>query len=323
MIQIEKITSDLEYRHDGVPTGSILGPLLYLIFINDIFELDLKGKLSLFADDSMLKYRSCSLVELEADMQQDVTILNDYFKKNGLEINKSKSTFMIFRNKSKTKLNLEIDNIKLQQVDTMKYLGLYIEESLNWTKHLQFIRNKIAPILNVLYRLQSIVNEKVLFDIYFAHFHSHLLYLNSIWSGSPNYLINPIRILQNKNVKIIKQLHRLTPTFSLCNSNLLPVEVLNKFEIIVLIKKIDYNLIRHNLVLTKNKDVHDHNTRSANRIHSQSANTTKYGLNCFSRRGAQMYNDIPDRIKSIESLLLFKKELRKYLFHVYAEAHSS
>lgn len=147
------------------------------------------------------------------------------------------------------------------------------------------------------------------------------MYLNSIWSGAAQYLISPLKVIQNRAIKIINGLPRLTPSTTLYNSSLLPLEVLNKFELALLFKKLIENRIRHTFTITRNSDIHQYNTRNVHQIYSQSVNTTKFGLKSISKRGSEIFNSIPEEIKNINILSQFKIKLKEYLFKEYIEGH--
>lgn len=144
VVCVEGMVSDWETRNCGVPQGSILGPILFLIFINDVFDVTLNGSLSIYADDAMLLYSTQNIDTLNSNMQNDIEVLDEYFLENGLKINKKKSVYMLFKKACiyKKTFNLKIQDCLLQQTNIIKYLGLYIDEQLSWSTHIEHVKKK-------------------------------------------------------------------------------------------------------------------------------------------------------------------------------------
>ena len=133
-----KLSSDLCNINFGCPQGSVLSPLLFNLFLNDILNLPLTGKIILYADDICVSYINTDTSLLYKNMQQDVLLLDNWFKSNFLTMNIKKTKFMII-SPSKS-INCDsppvLDNIKIEQVSEFKYLGLLIDENLKWSEHI-------------------------------------------------------------------------------------------------------------------------------------------------------------------------------------------
>jgi hypothetical protein len=100
-VQIQDDKSDAQFNRHGVPQGSILAPLLFFYYINEIFDIDLRGQLQLYADDVVIMYRNKDLSQIYDDMEHDLQKLNDWFYRNQLTVNPNKTSYMIFRNPHK------------------------------------------------------------------------------------------------------------------------------------------------------------------------------------------------------------------------------
>jgi hypothetical protein len=130
----------------GVPRGSSLSALLFLIYINDIFELHLRGHLQLYADDAILIYFESDYDEFQRYMKEDLLKIHDWFYNNLLSFNVSKTKYIIFnpKNKNISQPNrLLIRGAEIERVRYMKYLGLMIDEKMDWTEHIPYIKTKI------------------------------------------------------------------------------------------------------------------------------------------------------------------------------------
>lgn len=306
-------SSDLEIK-TGVPQGSVLGPMLFLAFINDMFELSLYGKLTMYADDAMLAYEAESITELNMEMQSDITTIEEYLKCNLIQMNVKKTCFMLIgkSNKCINNFTIKTSNDMIARVTEMKYLGLYLNCTFSWDTHINYIKKKISPYPYVFYRLRKFLGSSLLLKLYYAFFHSRLIYMNSIWSSAPKLLINKLAILQNKAIKSIYKLPYLTPTVQLYNENILSLATLNQYEMILLFKKMIDGHIKHSFILQKNSDFHQYFTRRVDDFHQIQFNS-KYGKNRFLIQASVSFNQLPESIKNITSISKFKNELKKYL----------
>ncbi|CAH2087332.1 unnamed protein product [Euphydryas editha] len=204
--QIVKI-GDSKITH-GVPQGSILGPLLFLIYINNISELDLTGDLILYADDTCLFYYGENINEILAKAQKDLDTLEEWFKYNLLTINTSKTAYMIFAAKNKKidqnfalKINNDILRISVQE----KYLGLILDNKLTWKPQIMKIRKKLISLLGCLRNLSKCIPAKIRIVIYNTLVKPHLEYLTEIWGCAAKSNIQPLQRTQNKLIKANKK----------------------------------------------------------------------------------------------------------------------
>ncbi|XP_045488502.1 uncharacterized protein LOC123690046 [Pieris rapae] len=173
----------------GVPQGSILGPLLFLTYINSIFELGLKGDISLYADDTSLFYFGNSVEVLVADAQNDLNLLHEWFQSNLLTINITKTNYVIFAAKNK-KINnnfeLKIDEKLLERKTKEKYLGLTLDSNLTWKPHLEKIKLKLIPLTGALRNITNCLPRKVRYLIYNSLVKPHIDYLIEVWGYAIN-----------------------------------------------------------------------------------------------------------------------------------------
>lgn len=297
--------SDSKIVDLGVPQGSVLGPILFLIYINDIGNLKLHGMPFLFADDTVLFYGQTSDAEQMLQfMQEDLNTLAKFFSINKLVLNLDKTNYIVFSSPLYMldhHMALIIDNKEIARVPWVKYLGLYIDEHLKWKVHIDMVIKKVLPAISALHRLYALqVNIKR--AVYFSLIHSHLQYLSIIWGSAAKTILRPLQIIQTKALKIVYNYPRLTPTISVfSNANILPIRFLY-----------EYNLLNHVFNSASRIKSPIYSTRYAN--DGQLCTTrTDYGRMASTFHGHLLFNKLPKDIKNLCSFYQFKQQLKKLL----------
>ncbi len=210
-LKYNETRSDWKEIKTGVPQGSVLGPLLFLIYINDIGNASTAFHDVLFADDTSLlgTINAFDVIpktdekwkEVSSKINEELEKIQQWLNLNKLSLNVKKTKFMFFHNRKdtiKSNLKLNINNVAIEQVKKFCFLGLIINDSLNWKDHINEISNKIAKTVGVMNRMKNSVPTKALKLIYSSLILSRLHYCNLVWGHKPGRLIT----LQKKGCTI-------------------------------------------------------------------------------------------------------------------------
>ena len=152
----------------GVPQGSILGPLLFLIYINDLFQVCKSTSPFLFSDDSNLFLSGNDPQVIQDTMNVELKNISEWLKANKLSINIKKTHYMLFPNinRSQPSIQIEIDNQKIMYTTKTKLLGVVIDHKLNWKDHISYISDKIARGLGIIIKARKCFTKTAMLSLY-------------------------------------------------------------------------------------------------------------------------------------------------------------
>ena len=182
----------------GVPQGSVLGPLLFLIYINDLPNVSEVLHFYLFADDTNIYYESKTLKDIEKTINEELNKLFIWLNVNRLSSNIDKTNYIIFHpyNKPiKDHITIKINNKVIDQKEYIKYLGVLMDSTLSWKFHISNISRKISRSIGIMYKLRLFLPLKVLKDVYYSLIYSHIIYAIEVWGSAFKTELNKILIL--------------------------------------------------------------------------------------------------------------------------------
>ena len=306
----------------GVPQGSVLGSLLFLIYVNDINR---HVHCNLYADDTLIYCTGSNIVELKTNIQKCVTDVHEWYELNKLVINTSKSNVMLLTTRqmlshmTDTDLNVHIGNHELLQCNNIKYLGVDIDNVLSWDIQTDSISKKLVFIISRLSRLKPVLPSHMLMYIYTSIIQPKIDYAISIWGYTTAHNINKVQRLQNRAARI------LTGNYDYVNTRgidlvktlgLMNVSQRRDYFMIMLMFKSIHGLVPNYLCdeITMQRDIAERTTRSTidNNVHVPHI-TLECCKNAFAYRGPVLWNALPENIKKCESLNGFKQCLKLHV----------
>ena len=189
----------------GIPQGSVLGPLLFLLHINDLQKAVQHSSVHYFADDTNLLYTIKFLKKINKHINHDKH-LRQWFRSNKISLNASKTEITIFKSKLKTiteHLNFRVSGQKINPTTNVKYTAVYLNNSHTWEIHFKNLQTKLNRAIGLLSKIRHYTPKSLLKTIYFSLFNSHLIYACQIWGQSKTKLFQEIEKLQDKAIRII------------------------------------------------------------------------------------------------------------------------
>lgn len=267
VVKIENNISSAQNLSFGIAQGSIIGTLMFLIYIDNIDKIGLLGHLTLYADDTCLFYFDSCVHSIVTDAQTDLNRLNEWLKYNLLTVNTSKISFMIFSSKNKQipqHTSLTIDNEEIHRSNQEKYLGLWLDEKLTWKPHIEGLKTKLISVLGAVRNISNYIPKRVSSIIYNSLVKSHLEYLIEIWGSAAATHLKSLQRIQNKIIKVLFHYKYSTPTTELFHKT----EISNIKNLYmyycILVKKIITGSVQTNIQLEKKTS--SYNFRNRNKL---------------------------------------------------------
>lgn len=314
-VKLNKYSSGFLISRSGVPQGSVLGPLLYSLYVLSLKYSRVNARYFTFADDTVLVYTGNDENDLCFEVNADLKKYMNWLYCNKLKINSDKTKYILFKQKNKItdNITIQMNNVSIEQVSHIKYLGLVVDDKLTWSMHMNYMREKILPIIPALFKHRYYLTKKSKYNVYNAFVLPHLRYLIPVWGSGAQCHITNIITLQNTVVKILFNFDRLTNSDMLYRElNISPIIKIYEFEQDKLMHKILKQSQKSNINIVLSNDVHQYNTRSNCDIY-QTVTKTNIGLNNPIVRASKSYNKLPGEIKNISNFNTFVIRLKHYL----------
>lgn len=282
--------SECVHVNHGVPQGSVLGPLLFIIYINDLYKFLLPNKCVMFADDTTLICSDKILKNLLHCSKEMVKKAEDWFTINKLKLNQQKTQEIIFSSHS-----------DISQGNSAKLLGIVLDDKLNWSSHVEQLSRKLSSVIFLFRQMKSILNLDILKLSYFSLFHSHLTYGILIWGNS--YHANKVFRLQKKVVRLMTGAGFREHCRSLfIDTGIMPLPSAYIYHTLIYIHK---NI---NVFIPQSAS-HNYPTRSGDLLKKPRFRLAKSEKNSID---LNIYNKLPSKIRSL-NFSCFKRIVKSFI----------
>lgn len=312
----------------GVPQGSVLGPLLFLIYINDIVEVVGDNcEIRLFADDAIIYTTGYSCVEINNKLHKQMEKIDEWVKRNRLSVNVEKTKVMLIRGVRK-KVNEENIKIKLRSkelevVTEIKYLGIIIDKNLNFSKHVDYIGRKVGAKLGVMRRISGDISAYMRCIVYKTIIAPLFDYCGSIMVGISKTNVQHLQRLQNQAMRIILRCNRRAKIVDMLEALcFMSVKERIEYNVCIIVYKIMKGLcpkyLRNKIEVVQYEG--GVGTRQVGNVYIDRCKTGEE-QKMLLYEGLKMYNALPIEIKREEKIQSYRKKLTRYIITKGREAN--
>lgn len=307
----------------GVPQGSVLGPLLFIIYINDMKKAIKYCDVNLFADDTVLFIGEKEPLLAIRKMRADIVTLAKWLKFKKLKLNVQKTKSMIITNKKHVnfdEMKLEIDGSEIERVEVFKYLGVYIDHKLIFKKHIDNIVKKVARKYGMLVRLKSQLTFWSKVFLYKSLIAPQLDYCSSVLFLASDTHLRRLQKLQNKFMRFILNCSKYTPIRTMLDTlQWQSVKQRIIFNVLLLIYKLTNNRLPEYLsyIIVRASSVHQHRTRQIDDLRvvpfTMSTNQKSIYYN-----GIRIFNMLPVDCKNARTIEEFRRKCSVWVKDKYS-----
>lgn len=296
----------------GVPQGTVLGPILFLLYINDLLNIKTRGKIISYADDTAIIYTDETWEALRETVESDFIDIKNWFSRNLLTLNPTKTTFLTFSSYPRVTLSdiNVVDKhsaLHLRLSETVKYLGVTIDRFFRWNIHINHVVRKLRGLLSRFKVLREFLNVKQLKIMYFSLIQSHLNYGIIGWGGAyKNHLTN-LETIQKWFLKIIFYRKKTYPSDDLYSeANVLDLRQLFSYTILL-------RLFTHREHISQIS--HSYDTRQRGVLCTTTKCSKTVGQRCFVYVGQKLYNELPGECRNYTvSYATYRGRIKNWMF---------
>lgn len=312
-VQVDGIVSDRETVIYGVPQGTVLGPLFFILYLNDLLLMKSVGEIISYADDTAIIYRAETWEELKNTVQTDFSFIKQWFDENLLTLNYHKTTFLTFSPYYTAAFQTLLINdthseMEIHASESVKYLGITIDRHLRWNVHTDHTVKKLRSLLSRFRILRAYLTVPQLRILYFSLVESHLAYGIIGWGGAYKNSLKNLEVIQKWILKIIFNKPKTYPT------ELLYAEA-RVFDLRQLFAFCVLNGLRCS---GENIDIvrHTYQTRQRGVLCKTHRCHKTIGQRSYWYIGQRLFNILPIHIRNVASPVAYKIRLKRWLLEL-------
>ena len=307
----------------GVPQGSVLGPLLFTLYVNDLSQFVSLSSCNLYADDTVIYCAGNDVSDVQVKLQSSITEVSKWYRANRLVLNAEKCNVMTVSSsyvQNDPVLNISLDDHILKQVNVIDYLGVKIDNKISWYPYIRKLCSSLGCCVSKLSRVRNVAPREVLNKIYLSSIQPVIDYAICSWGFTFNYNIDKIQRLQNFAARIVSD------NFNYINHRGLDIikslkwmnvrQRRNYFTLLLMFKCIngyapDY--LCNNVILACDlQSIYSLRSSHSMNVIVPSGNSS-YLKSSFMYNGAVLWNDLPADVKCINDINVFKSTVRNIL----------
>ena len=304
----------------GVPQGSVLGPKLFVLYINDICNVSSLVKCILFADDTNIFCSGENLQQLLDVISSELSKIKKWLDKNKLSLNLNKTKIMLFGNcKIHNQIQVQIDGVNIERVNENKFLGVIIDDKICWKPHIKHIKSKLSRSISVLVKAKHVLDHKSLYILYNSLILPYLEYCTETWGNTYKTALQPLFIMQKRAMRIIHRVDYGAHTNDLFwKSKTLKLFDLVEHKTVQVLYKARNYLLPRNIQRMFHEREQGYDLREKSNLKVGRARTTKKSF-CITICGVKLWNNMSTEIKNISSVIMFKKRHKEMILQRYIE----
>lgn len=309
MCKVNQTVSQARTLTCGVPQGSNLGPLLFLIYVNDLPHCLKYSSTGMFADDTNLTVEAKTSSELADMLNADLENVHNWLLANRLSLNLDKTEYMVVGTRhsllrSESELSVKLNNNDIKRVSSSKTLGVIVDEKLKWHQQIDNVSKKVSKALGIIRRVKSFLPRKTLILLYNTVALPHFDYCSAVWGNCSKSLQEKLQKLQNRAARIITgDSYETSSDEVLGKLNWKPLSERREDRLVALVRKTMMgkmpSYLKDEFHLSNNSRYDLRSNLSMLKLQKPRTNALK---RCFSYRGAELWNKLPSYLKNINIL---------------------
>ena len=319
-VKISGEVSNWSTINRGVPQGSVLGPLLFNIFLNDLFLVQISGNIANYADDNHLYNKNVCVENLLDDLVNDANAAVTWFHENHMVANPEKFQSIILSRNGGVCTPISVENNDLCPTNEIKVLGVTLDDRLNFKSHVDDICNRASRQINSFKRFSKYLKIDRRLSVYKSFIQSNFSYSPVAWLFCGRKNSNKLEKLQERALRIVFNDFSSSYEFLCERANTLPLSFYQLrflgIEMYKCIKKTNPTYLNDLFC----EQTSDYQLRDSSRLILPRFNTFKFGFKSFRYFGAKLWNVLPADIKQSESLFIFKTRITKWCYSDAAKA---